>query len=59
MQQQTYNGLPPGYTENRAGRKIGGWGDDSHMYNGYNLNFVNFKVNESNLKVQMGKFRTF
>ncbi|CAG8619528.1 9077_t:CDS:2, partial [Cetraspora pellucida] len=57
MQQQTYNGLPPEYTENRAGRKFGGWENDSHMYNGYNFNFGNLKVNESNLKVQMAFVR--
>ncbi|CAG8462260.1 1136_t:CDS:2 [Racocetra fulgida] len=53
MQQQTYNGLPPEYIENRAERKIGGW----HIYNGYN--FANLKVNELSLKIRMANHRSY
>ncbi|CAG8765766.1 16821_t:CDS:2 [Racocetra persica] len=55
MQQQTYNGLPPEYIDNRAERKIGGWEYDSHIYNGYN--FANLKVSERNLKIRMAFVR--
>ncbi|CAG8460567.1 3108_t:CDS:2, partial [Scutellospora calospora] len=56
MQQQTFNGQPPEYTDNSAERKtFSGWEYDNQTFNRYNV--FDIKVSECELKVRLAFVR--